>query len=94
MSSDIVRRKVVRVTITDDCYKHRHDGVLHVSNLHFDDGSECSDEDAIAMLKAGAELFMIPPPDAPAYEAHVATGLGLILQWRVCPACHMEVVFA
>lgn len=92
--SDIVRRKVVRVHIDDSCYKHRHDGVLHVSRLEFEDGSECSDEDAIAMLKAGAGLFMTPPPGAPAHAMHVATGLDLILQWRVCPACRSEVLFA
>lgn len=58
------------------------------------DGSEISADDALALIDAGAVLHMIPPPGAPAYAAHAATGLPLLLQTRACPDCGKRVLFA
>jgi hypothetical protein len=50
--------------------------------------------DLAALIDAGAFYWMTPLPGAPAYEAHLATGLPLIIQTRSCPGCGAHVIFA
>lgn len=61
--------------------------------LRLDDG-EVSSTDAMSLMDAGQKFAMTPPPGAPAYDAHKATGLDLLLQTRVCEVCRCRVLFA
>lgn len=65
----------------------------HPSMLRLDDGI-VSASDAMALIEAGQKFAMTPPPGAPAYDAHKATGLDLLLQTRVCDRCQTRVLFA
>lgn len=66
----------------------------HVVMIKLDNGGEISSSDAMSLMDVGVSYFMIPPPGAPAYEAHKVTGLPLLLQTRVCPDCKERVLFA
>lgn len=84
-----IRLEVTKVTVRT-CGEIAHAAEVHFAN----DGGTMSDEDAIAVLKAGGELYMIPPPGAPGYQVYRLNNIPLILQWRVCNTCGKEVLFA
>lgn len=92
MSEDNPAVKVVAVRL-----RHCPRGeevVQHVEMLKLEDGGEIGETDAMYLMDAGRSYYMIPPPGAPAYAAHVATGLPLIIQTRICPDCNERVLFA
>ncbi len=82
--------KVVAIR-TRNCPKGE---IKHVSILFLDGGGEVGEHDAMFLMDAGRDYFMIPPPGSPAHAAHVKTGLPLLLQTRVCPQCSERVLFA
>jgi len=103
---DAVEPASVRTATDDDPHLHvvgvvdprvcTGDGsVRHVSGVVLADDSKLSDADAIALLKAGRVLYMLPPEGAPAYEASQALGgARLLLQVRTCAHCNERVLFA
>ena len=66
----------------------------HVQCVRLEDGGEITCEDVMVLMDLGKRFFMIPPPGAPAFAAHQATGLCLLLQTRSCPSCGDRVLFA
>lgn len=66
----------------------------HIIRFKLASDDEINAEDLVDLIDAGGEYWMIPSPHAPAYDAHVATGLPLILQTRECPGCGRRVLFA
>lgn len=72
----------------------KDEGIHHILKLKLGEGREIEASDLAALIDAGGVYWMIPPPGAPAYEAHLATGLPLILQTRHCPGCGLHVPFA
>lgn len=66
----------------------------HVSHVKLENGHELKADDLMSLMDAGRSYFMIPPPGAPAYEAHKETGYPLILQIIVCKECKERVLFA
>jgi hypothetical protein len=70
-------------------------GHTHIAAVKLADDTIEDAATVIAAIRAHeAHYTMIPPPGAPAYEAHVETGLPLELQIRPCPDCTAETLFA
>ena len=91
MSDIEPNQHVIGILPPVDCPKG---GRAHVGGLHLASGDDLDAPDAIDLMDAGRNYFMLPPPGAPAHEAHVETGLPLILQTVACPACGERVLFA
>lgn len=94
MSDDTTNPKtrVVAIRVVD-CPKD--EDTAHVDRIRLENGDELSSEDTIALMDAGRNFFMIPPPGAPAYEAHIASGgLPLIIQTKACEHCQERILFA
>lgn len=97
MGTDVVEKEVRGVKV-------RTGGeTAHATVVYFADDTTVSAEDAIALLDAGAILFMIPPPGAPTHTVYrrtehgsevVGHGLPFLLQHRFCDDCQREVLWA
>lgn len=70
-------------------------GEDHVTSVKTADGSDLMAALVMDLMDAGRRFFVSGlPPGAPAYEVQVITGLPLLIQTRMCPACGERILFA
>src|SRR5262249_54852354 len=66
--------------------------VQHVAKIKLADGSILNKQDVITLMQEGVIFYTIPSPGVPGYQAHLRTGLPVLMQVRTCPRCQQQVL--